>query len=133
VSATVLPTRQWRSPALVTTAFSICHSHLINAGVSPTETKVTAGGKPAIRRGPLVKALTVHAVDGKTVSSSEGMVPDNTVYVPLNETDVLTISSPSGAALSVICGGVLSTLTFKRECSGCTFFNMARFFLLSEN
>jgi hypothetical protein len=39
------------------------------------------------------------------------MVPDNTVYVPLNETDVLTISSPSAAALSVICGGVLSTLT----------------------
>lgn len=79
-----------------------------------SETVITAGGKPAIRRGPLVKAVTVHTVDGKTVSSSESMVPDNTVYVPLNETDVLTISSPSGSAFSEICSRVLSTLTFTK-------------------
>jgi hypothetical protein len=49
-------------------------------------------------RGRLAKAVTVHAVGGKTVSSSEGMVPDNTVYAPLNDTDVLTIpnSAPPG-------------------------------------
>jgi hypothetical protein len=54
------------------------------------ETVITAGGKPAIRRGPLAKAVTVHTVGGNTVSNGEGMVPDNTVYVPLNKTDVLT-------------------------------------------
>jgi len=79
-----------------------------------SETVITAGGKPAIRRGPLVKAVTVHNVDGKTVSESEGMVPDNTVYVPLNETDVLTISSPSSSALSEIFAKVLLTLTFTK-------------------
>ena len=42
-----------------------------------SETVITVGGKPAIRRGPLVKAVTVHTVDGKTVSE-RGMVPDNT-------------------------------------------------------
>ena len=79
-----------------------------------SETVITVGGKPAIRRGPLVKAVTVHTVDGKTVSESEGMVPDNTVYVPLNETDVLTISSPSSSALSETYAKVLSTLTFTK-------------------
>jgi hypothetical protein len=79
-----------------------------------SETVITAGGKPAIRRGPLVKAVTVHTVNGKTVSSSQGMVPDNTVYVALNETDVLTISIPSGSALGEICSRVLSTLTFTK-------------------
>ena len=79
-----------------------------------SETVITAGGKPAIRRGPLVKAVTVHTVDGKTVSESEGMVPDNTVYVPLNETDVLTISSQSSSALSETYAKVLSTLTFTK-------------------
>jgi hypothetical protein len=62
----------------------------------------------------LVKAVTVHTVDGKTVSESEGMVPDNTVYVPLNETDVLTISSPSSSVLSETYSKVLSTLTFTK-------------------
>ena len=79
-----------------------------------SETVITAGGKPAIRRGPLVKAVTVHTVDGKTVSESEGMVPDNSVYVPLDETDVLTISSPSSSALSETFAKVLSTLTFTK-------------------
>jgi hypothetical protein len=79
-----------------------------------SEAVITAGGRPAIRRGPLVKAVTADSVNGKTVSSSEGMVPDNTVYVPLNETDVLTISSPSGSALGEICRRVLSTLTFTK-------------------
>jgi hypothetical protein len=60
----------------------------------------------------LVKAVTVHTVDGKTVSESEGMVPHNTVYVPLNKTDVLTISSPSSSAPSETYAKVLSTLTF---------------------
>jgi hypothetical protein len=79
---------------------------------SDSETVITLAGKPAIRRGPLVKAVTVHTVGKKTVSSSEGMVPDNTVYVPLNDTDVLTISSPSGSALGETCAKVLSTLAF---------------------
>ena len=79
-----------------------------------SETVITVGGKPAIRRGPLVKAVTVHTVGGKTVSSREGMVSDNTVYVPLSETDVLTISSPSGSALSETYRKVLSTLTFTK-------------------
>jgi len=79
-----------------------------------SETVITVGGKSAIRRGPLAKTVTVHTVGGKTVSSKEGMAPDNTVYVPLRETDVLTISSPSGSALSEIYGKVLSTLTFSK-------------------
>jgi hypothetical protein len=93
-----LPIQQW-------------YEALAHRPVQPdSETVITAGGKPAIRRGPLVKAVTVQTVNEKTVSSSEGMVPDNTVYVPLNETDVLMISSPSGSALSEICSRVLSTL-----------------------
>jgi hypothetical protein len=79
-----------------------------------SETVITVGGKPAIRRGPLVRAVTVHTAGGKTISSSEGMAADNTVYVPLNETDVLTISSPSGSALGETCGKVISTLTFSK-------------------
>jgi hypothetical protein len=79
-----------------------------------SETVMTVGGKPAIRRGPLAKAVTVHTVDGKPVSSSEGMVADTTVYVPLNATDVLTISLPSGSVLGETCGKVLATLTFTR-------------------
>jgi hypothetical protein len=81
---------------------------------SDSETVITVAGKPAIRRGPLVKAVTVHTVGKKTVSRSEGMVPDNTVYVPLNDTDVLTISSPSGSALGETCTKVLSTLAFTK-------------------
>jgi hypothetical protein len=97
-----LPIQQW-------------YETLAQRPVQPdSETVITVGGKPAIRRGPLVKAMTVHTINGKTGSSSERMVPDNTVYVPLNETDVLTISSPSGSALSEICSRVLSTLTFTK-------------------
>jgi hypothetical protein len=97
-----LPIQQW-------------YEALAHRPVQPdSEAVITAGGKPAIRRGPLVKAVTAHTVNGKTVSGSEGMVPDNTVYVALNETDVLTISSPSGSALSEICRRVLSTLTFTK-------------------
>jgi hypothetical protein len=95
-----LPIQQWYE--------ALAHRHV----QSDSETVITAGGKPAIRRGPLAKAVTVHTVGGKTVSSSEGMVPDNTVYAPLNDTDVLTISSPSGSALSETYGKILSTLTF---------------------
>jgi hypothetical protein len=58
--------------------------------------------------------VTVHTIGGKTVSSSQGMVPDNTVFVPLNATDVLTISNPSGSALSETYRKVLSTLTFTK-------------------
>jgi hypothetical protein len=79
-----------------------------------SETVITVGGKLAIRRGPSVKAVTVHTAGRKTVSDSEGMVPDNTVYVALNETDVLTISSPSSSALSETYAKVLSTLTFTK-------------------
>jgi hypothetical protein len=97
-----LPIQQW-------------YEALAHRPVQPdSETVITAGGKPAIRRGPLVKAVTVHTANGKTVSSSEGMVTDNTVYVLLNETDVLSIASPSGSALSEICSRVFSTLTFTK-------------------
>jgi hypothetical protein len=97
-----LPIQQW-------------YEALAHRPVQPdSEAVITAGGRPAIRRGPLVKAVTSHSVNGKTVSSSEGMVPDNTVYVPLNETDVLTISSPSGSALGEIYRRVLSTLTLTK-------------------
>jgi hypothetical protein len=62
-----LPIQQW-------------YEALAHRPVQPdSETVITASGKPAIRRGPLVKAVTVHAVGGKTVSSGEGMVPDNTL------------------------------------------------------
>jgi hypothetical protein len=97
-----LPIQQW-------------YEALAHRPVQPdSETVITVAGKHAIRRGPLVKAVTVHTVGGKTVSSSEGMVPDNTVYVPLNDTDVLTISSPSGSALGETCAKVLSTLAFTK-------------------
>jgi hypothetical protein len=79
-----------------------------------SEAVATVGGKAAIRRGPLVNAVTVHTEGGKTVSRSEGMVPDDTLYVPLNSTDVLTVSSPSGSALSETYAKVRSTLTFTK-------------------
>lgn len=97
-----LPIQQW-------------YEALAHRPVQPdSETVITVGGKPAIRRGPLVKAVTVHPVGGTTISSSEGMVPNNTVYVPLNEIDVLTISNPSGSALGETYAKVLSTLAFTK-------------------
>jgi len=79
-----------------------------------SEAVATMGGKTAIRRGPLVKAVTLHTQDGKTVSRSEGMVPDDTVFVPLNGTDVLTVSNPSDSSLSETYAKVRSTLTFTK-------------------
>ena len=79
-----------------------------------SEAVITAGGKAAIRRGPLVKGIAVQTVGGKTVTSSEAVIPGYTVYVPLNKTDMLTISIPPGSALSQTCGRVLSTLTFTK-------------------
>lgn len=97
-----LPIQQW-------------YEALAHRPVQPDlETVITVAGKPAIRRGPLVKAIAVHTVGGNPVTSIEGIVPDNTVYVPLNDTDVLTISSPSGSALGATCAKVLSTLAFTK-------------------
>jgi hypothetical protein len=96
-----LPIQQW-------------YESLAQRPIQPdSETIITVGGKLAIRRGPPVKVAAVHSFDEKPVSSTAGTVSGNTVYVPLNKTDVLTISSPSsGASLSEICQKVLSTLTF---------------------
>ena len=52
---------------------------------------------------------------GKIVSRSEGMVPDNTTYVPLNETDVLTIAIADGPReWTDLCDKVRSTLSFTK-------------------
>jgi hypothetical protein len=98
-----LPIQQW-------------YEALAHRPVQPdSETAITVGGKSAIRRGPTVKAVTVQAVAGKAVSSSKGTAKDFTVYVPLNDTDVLTISIPSsGSVLNEAYGKVLSTLTFNK-------------------
>ena|ERR1700720_3787978 len=98
-----LPIQQW-------------YEALAHRPVNPaSETIVTVGGKPAIHRGPLTKAVTVTTVGGKTISSHEGMAPENTIFVPLNGTDVLTISNhSSGIALRETYSRVLSSLTFTK-------------------
>jgi hypothetical protein len=79
------------------------------------ETAIAVGGKSAIRSGPLFKAATVQPIRGKTVSASKGTESANTVYVPLNDTDVLTISIPSsGSALGETFERVLATVTFRK-------------------
>jgi len=73
------------------------------------------GGRPAIRGDPVVKSGTVHTVDGKIASSSQTTVPNASVYVPLNDTGVLTVSSPSGSTLGEVLGKPLTTLTFAKQ------------------
>jgi hypothetical protein len=64
---------------------------LAHRPLNSSETLVSLGGRPAIHRGP---------------------VPDNATFVPLNETDVLTIAVVDGPPeWTELCDKVVSTVT----------------------
>jgi len=75
------------------------------------ERLVSIGGRQAIRRGPLVPSETVHIVAGHEVSRSSGLSADDTIFVPLNDTDILSISLKSASpALSATFKQVLESV-----------------------
>jgi len=79
------------------------------------ERTVTMAGRTAVARGPLVPGVKGRVEVGKTVSAKEALLEDDTSYVALNDSDILTISISSGPAeWKELCRGVVSTLTFKK-------------------
>jgi len=78
-----------------------------------SETLIEFGGRQAVRRGPLVPAETVVMKDGKEVSRVVNLVHDETIFVPMNGTDVLTISVHSKSKEGDrTLREILNTLTF---------------------
>ena len=97
-----LPVQRWYE--------SLAH-RLLNS----SETVISIGGRFAIHRGPFARASSAIVINGKRVSRGEKVMPDNTTYVPLNKTDMLTISITDGPPeWVVLCNKVRSTLTFTK-------------------
>ena len=75
---------------------------------------MTIAGRAAVARGPRVPGVTGRIEGGKIVSTTEAVLEDDTSYVALNDSDVLTISVSAGPAeWKELCRDVVSTLTFK--------------------
>jgi len=98
-----LPIRQWYE--------SLVHRAL----VPKMERLVMVGGRGAIHRGPTAPGITIETLDGKEVSRREGLLPNDVVFVPLNDNDILTIlikaKTPEGKATF---DAVLETVRFSR-------------------
>lgn len=58
---------------------------------APTETSFSLGGRDAIRRHGLVPGATVRSLNGKVVSRKSTLLSDDSIFVPLNGSDILTI------------------------------------------
>lgn len=68
------------------------YESLIKRPLNPaTESLVAIGGRDAVRRTGLVPAESVHMVNGKEVSRGSTLRDDDSIFVPLAPTDVLTI------------------------------------------
>lgn len=69
------------------------YESLIKRRLNPTtESVVAVSGRDAIQRKGLVPAETVRTVNGKEVSRSSTLQHDDSIFVPLGATDVLTIA-----------------------------------------
>jgi hypothetical protein len=78
-----------------------------------SEALVEFAGRQAIRRGPLVPAETVVMKGGKEVSRALTLVHHETIFVPMNGSDILTISlQPKGSEADGTLTAILNTLTF---------------------
>lgn len=68
------------------------YESLVKRPLEPaTESPFSLGGRDAVRRRGLVPGTTVHSINGKEVSRSSALLADDTIFVPLNATDILTI------------------------------------------
>ncbi len=98
-----LAIRQWYE--------SLAHRPLDKA----SEILTSVGGKPAIHRGPLIEGVSAQSDQGKIVSSRKAMLPDDTTFLAINASDVLSISiNSTGTKRSEVCARVLSTITILR-------------------
>jgi hypothetical protein len=80
---------------------------------SATESVVVVGDRNAIRRRGLVPAETVHMLNGKEVSRNSTLRADDSIFVPLNPTDVLTIvAHPKSQFASATFDHIIETVRF---------------------
>lgn len=97
-----LPVQQW-------------YESLAHRPLNRSETIISIGGKFAIHRGPFLRSPSVAIINGRSVSRPEELIPDNSTFVPLDGTDMLTISASDGPSEWVkLCNRVRSGLTFAK-------------------
>lgn len=78
-----------------------------------TEVPFSVGGRDAVRRRGLVSGAIVRSVNGKVVSRSSALLSDDTIFVPLNATDVLTIVvHPKGESANATFERVIESVRF---------------------
>lgn len=78
-----------------------------------TEILIQIGGRNAIRRGPLIPGTIVHIASGRQISRASGLLRDNTIFVPVNRSDILTISlRPKNQSGADLFRKILETISF---------------------
>src|SRR5205823_3885636 len=98
-----LPVRKW-------------YESLARRPLNPsTEAIVMIGGREAVRRRPTTPTETIRVVNGKEASRITVLRPDDTTFVRLNGSDILTISLNSRSRiLSGTFEQVLESIRFSR-------------------
>ena len=65
---------------------------LVHRPLDPSMERIaTVAGRDAVRRGPFAPGAVVRSVNGKVVSRTSGMLPDDTIFLPLGASDILTV------------------------------------------